>query len=230
MKVIIHPLAERFLAMRFMQLFFFIIAGLLIQSVFGESFVVAVFLGFFYLNAILVTLSATDTRRYTKYIFIGLWLLCMGSEYLPLQVIGIDYRVFSSMLVLLLLLFCVFNISHFVFFKKIVAIDSLFAVMAIYLMIAVLFARLYSVIYVLIPSAFAFPADLFGENGGLPEIAFTYFSFVTLATLGYGDIVPRHPTAQMLASIEAVIGQFYVAIVVARLMSLYAAEKRKAVE
>ncbi len=50
---------------------------------------------------------------------------------------------------------------------------------------------------------------------------FIYFSFVTLATLGYGDIVPLSATARALSIIEAVFGQFYIAILVAGLVAAY---------
>ncbi|MGH9778573.1 MAG: potassium channel family protein [Candidatus Acidiferrales bacterium] len=53
-----------------------------------------------------------------------------------------------------------------------------------------------------------------------------YFSFVTLATLGYGDIVPRSDVARSLAIIEAVAGQLYLAVLVARLVSIYVATPR----
>lgn len=49
----------------------------------------------------------------------------------------------------------------------------------------------------------------------------TYFSFVTLATLGYGDIVPRSELVQSVAIVEAVGGQMYLAVLIARLVSLY---------
>ena len=48
-----------------------------------------------------------------------------------------------------------------------------------------------------------------------------YFSFVTLATLGYGDIVPRTDVARGLAIVEGVGGQLFLAVMVARLVSLY---------
>jgi hypothetical protein len=51
-----------------------------------------------------------------------------------------------------------------------------------------------------------------------------YFSFVTLATLGYGDLVPRSLPARGLAIVEAVAGQLYLAVMVARLVSLYVRE------
>jgi hypothetical protein len=58
------------------------------------------------------------------------------------------------------------------------------------------------------------------------ESSLLYFSFVTLTTLGYGDIVPRNHIAQMLAVIEAIVGQFYVAVVVAYLVSRYIKKDR----
>jgi hypothetical protein len=54
----------------------------------------------------------------------------------------------------------------------------------------------------------------------------TYFSLVTLATVGYGDILPRSETARMMAMIEAVVGQFYVAVVVAAFVGMFAARRR----
>lgn len=58
------------------------------------------------------------------------------------------------------------------------------------------------------------------ESGAWPDNMFTmtYFSFVTLATLGYGDISPLTPVAQSLVILEAVTGMFYMAVVVASLI------------
>ena len=55
----------------------------------------------------------------------------------------------------------------------------------------------------------------------------TCFSLVTLATVGYGDILPATPTARMLAMFEAVVGQFYVAVVVALFVGMYSSQSRK---
>ena len=52
----------------------------------------------------------------------------------------------------------------------------------------------------------------------------TYFSFVTLTTLGYGDISPTHPITRMLATLEAIVGQLFLVIMVARLVALQVAE------
>ncbi len=55
---------------------------------------------------------------------------------------------------------------------------------------------------------------------------FMYFSFVTLATLGYGDIVPRTGPAQSLAALESIIGQLYLAITIARQVGVYSSQFR----
>ncbi|HVN39096.1 MAG TPA: potassium channel family protein [Myxococcota bacterium] len=73
---------------------------------------------------------------------------------------------------------------------------------------------------------FVEPASLAGARatGALTLADSVYFSFVTLATLGYGDIVPASLAARSLAVLEAVFGQLYLAVLVARLVSIYARE------
>jgi hypothetical protein len=51
-----------------------------------------------------------------------------------------------------------------------------------------------------------------------------YFSFITLSTVGYGDIVPASEVARMLAMVEAMFGMFYMTVLVARLVSLYSSK------
>jgi len=73
---------------------------------------------------------------------------------------------------------------------------------------------------------FVEPSSLAGARaaGELTLADSVYFSFVTLATLGYGDIVPASLAARSLAVLEAVFGQLYLAVLVARLVSIYARE------
>jgi hypothetical protein len=53
---------------------------------------------------------------------------------------------------------------------------------------------------------------------------FSYFSVVTLTTMGYGDITPLRPPADVLAMLEAIFGQFYIAVVVAQMVGLRLAQ------
>lgn len=85
---------------------------------------------------------------------------------------------------------------------------------AAFLLLGVAWAFAYDVVDALIPAAFASASALPEKRGWM------YFSFVTLTTLGYGDITPVHPVARSLAMMEALTGQLYPAILIARLVSL----------
>jgi hypothetical protein len=94
------------------------------------------------------------------------------------------------------------------------------AAVAAYLLIIIVFALGYTLIAFLIPEAFRFPDK--PPNIGDPRFGyiFHYFSISTITTLGYGDIAPVHPFSRTLATVEALVGQLYTAILLARLVSL----------
>jgi len=94
----------------------------------------------------------------------------------------------------------------------------------LYLNFALFFFTVYRLIVVLSPDAFkGLPASGAEHGSGA---ALLYFSFVTLTTVGYGDITPLHPMARDMANLEAVIGQLYPATLLARLVSLGIAHRR----
>ena len=98
---------------------------------------------------------------------------------------------------------------------------------ALYLVLGLLFAHFYGLLNVLVPEAFAnVPAGL-NADAVFYRGRLLYFSFVTLTTTGYGDIVPLHPIARSLATLEAVIGQLFPATLLARLVSLELEGRRR---
>jgi hypothetical protein len=92
---------------------------------------------------------------------------------------------------------------------------------AAYLLLGVIWAYAYALLALLRPGAFSGPVS--AADG--PR-AWLYFSFVTLTTVGYGDVLPVHPAARSLAMLEAVTGPLYLAILIARLVSLTATPGR----
>jgi hypothetical protein len=102
-----------------------------------------------------------------------------------------------------------------------VTLDLIYAAMAGYFFIVATFAGFYKTAIVLDPDAFQFQAWVTDMSKVDVWSQLSYFSFVTAASLGYGDILPKNPYVQMFAVIEVVIGQFYLATVIARLVSLY---------
>ena len=92
--------------------------------------------------------------------------------------------------------------------------EHLYAALSAYLLVGIFFGLFYWVIEQIAP-------DTFNASAGFSRMSAIYFSFVTLATLGYGDIVPRSDVARGLAILEGVGGQLFLAVLVARLLSLY---------
>jgi hypothetical protein len=90
---------------------------------------------------------------------------------------------------------------------------------ALYLILGLLFAHLYGLLNVLTEAFANVPAGL-NAHAVFYRGRLLYFSFVTLTSTGYGDIVPLHPIARSLATLEAVIGQLFPATLLARLVSL----------
>lgn len=93
---------------------------------------------------------------------------------------------------------------------------------AVYLLLGLTWANAYAFLHELRPNAFA------GSLGdGVISQTWIYYSFVTLTTVGYGDITPVHPVARSLAIGEALTGQLYLAITLARLVSLHVSTRAK---
>jgi len=100
-----------------------------------------------------------------------------------------------------------------------VTTDLIIGAINVYLMVAVGFAFLYGLIEFLQPGSFTGLEELVS----IPDrvLYFIYFSFTTITTLGYGDISPLTPFSMTASFIEAIFGQLYLAILVARLVALY---------
>ena len=115
-------------------------------------------------------------------------------------------------------------VAHAVYAPGRITSHRLQGAVVIYLSLAAIFALAFGLIWELNPGAFA---NLVAQMGGPEEVAtMLYFSLTTLSTTGYGDIVPLDPFARSLANLESVIGPFYLAITVARLVTMELADRR----
>jgi hypothetical protein len=108
---------------------------------------------------------------------------------------------------------------------KEVTSETLFGVACVYLLFALIWAMAYGIVLFYEPNALALPESLavLGNDPGGRGVL-TYFSFVTLTTLGYGDVAPASDAARMLAVLEATLGQLFLVIVVARLVGMHTAQ------
>ncbi len=97
-------------------------------------------------------------------------------------------------------------------------LNRLMGAIGSYLLIGVVFAQAYRLLAAFFPGAFAIggnPADFSAVN-----LKLSYFSFITLTSTGYGDITPVHPYARSLAALEALSGNLFLTVLVARLVGM----------
>jgi hypothetical protein len=120
--------------------------------------------------------------------------------------------------VLFLLIVTGTMLSH-VLKDEVVTGEKVSAAICVYLFIGLIWAYLFSLTHYLQPGSFHI------EDPDLSH--FIYYSFITLSTLGYGDITPLSPPARALSYVEAITGQLYLTVLVARLVGLHIAHHKK---
>jgi voltage-gated potassium channel len=128
--------------------------------------------------------------------------------------------------------YTVVMILAFLFREQRVTFNLICASLCVYLLLGVLWAIVYSLLDVLEPESFrlAFAQGQDGQQmrfGAEQSIFPLYYSLVTMTTLGYGDIVPMSPSARMFAAVEALMGQLYLAVLVARLVGLHISQSTR---
>jgi hypothetical protein len=115
-------------------------------------------------------------------------------------------------------------LMRFIFSAEKVTADVIYAACAVYFLLSFIFVPIYGILETAIPGSYV--DNTLG--GPVQWQQFVYYSLITLSTAGYGDILPANMWARMLAGIEVTIGVLYVAILVARLVSLYDIQRKEA--
>ncbi len=129
----------------------------------------------------------------------------------------------SSRTILTSMLFFIFvtvTILEHILKTEEVTMDTLYGAVCVYLLLGIMWASIYGFLEYITPGAVFKGPD--GEIGAkLSTNELIYYSYTTLATIGYGDITSVTPVGRILSVFEAVFGQLYIAFLVARLISIY---------
>jgi len=170
---------------------------------------------------------------------IGVWSLKGGDRYftlgmifavagvilnvLAVQVHSLFFQHGSLLLMVGFLLVAISFTLRQVAFGTDISANRLVGAVCVYLLLGVIWALTYSMIELMAPGSFS-GFEAWSDRGWDSE--WLYFSFVTMTTLGYGDLLPLSATARALAYLQAVFGQFYIAILVAGLVSAYISNRQ----
>jgi len=222
--------APFFTRWRFLILTLLMCAWLLLMPLVGGAWRVELLLEAFMLITLLVTVWANPNWSSLRNALIVLWLISISGTLLSIATADHPAWRWSRTLELLTLVplmgMLAGGMLAFVLRERKLTFDSIFATIAAYLLVAGMFTQVYMCLLTWSPASFSLPAGVAGRPVHLLQADMTYFSLVTLATVGYGDVLPATSTARMLAMIQAVTGQFYIAVVVAIFVGAYSSQRR----
>ena len=190
-----------------------------------ERWLFWVLLQLMFLDALLVSLSARGTQQRLRRAFLGVWaagfMTNLGATLASSVEAARWWNIATLGLAFVLLSGCTVVVLAYIFRSQRITLDVILAAVTVYLLIAFSFATVYNIAFQLDVRSFRLPEWIVAGSAEVLRTEMIYFSLVTLATLGYGDILPSSPFTQMLAVLEAVIGQFFMAVLVAWLVGMF---------
>lgn len=209
---------------RFKWRFFYLLIALVFLLIIGpfvEGFVgIRMVLDIFFSVIILLCVYAISEKRYQIIIGIILAIPMLLSLWLRRFVIIKSIIIIGDLSGIALMAFVIISIISFIFRQKEVATDLITGAAVAYLLMGVMWSFIYSFTEMIHPGSFA----LSGIDIADPRFSFIYYSFVTITTLGYGDITPLTRLACSFSILEAITGQLFLVIQVAWLVGLHVSQ------
>ncbi len=210
----------------FLGAFFAIIAIFIIVPIFEKNFYTHLLLQCSFTLLTLSTLYTIERQR--SILIIGIFFLVpfIYFDSLSVQYHSLSYMIiaygFSSIFTLLAIIVLMRKILS----ASQVNVDLIFGAIMVYFLSGILWANFFFIENMISPGSFHGAGTLNFDNTALhstyeQQFNFLYYSFATLATLGMGDITPINHLAKSLTALEAMFGQLFVAIIIAKLVSLW---------
>jgi voltage-gated potassium channel len=212
-------------SLRFLQLTFVILLFLLIMPLLSGHPYISLFFHLVLLNALLVSLSASDRFPRLRWVLVACWLIGMGlyskATLFP-EWGSFRLEVFlGAVFYLMFLLGCIGAMLIYVFRSPRITLDTIFAAVVAYFFLSIIFAIMFTMLFSFNPHYFNLPVPVTLPQFHLLTNEMIYFSLITIVGVGYGDILPLLPFSRMLAAVEAVVGHFYMAVLIGWLVGMF---------
>jgi voltage-gated potassium channel len=205
---------------RFPSLLIFIMAILIVGPLFDEFVQLRILMDILWSAVFVSAIYAVSHKKHHIILGVLLALPMLGAIWSSHLVGHHTLQVVGYMCGVAFILFAIVQMLIFIYSHKEVTRDLIIGAAVVYLLMAIMWTFIFIVVETLHPGSFNLP--------DIKDIAdtghFLYFSFVTLTTLGYGDITPVTKLARSLSTLEAVIGQLYLVVQVAWLVGVHVSQ------
>jgi diacylglycerol kinase len=202
---------------RFLSLLAAILVYLAIGPVLDKTKEFKFFLDIFFSIILLAGIFAVSQKKRSTIIAFTFAIPSLVTVWLRELTGGIALEITSSVLTTLFFGYAVIVLLAFILNSTRVTHNVIYAALIGYLIMGLMWASIYSLIDTITPGSFkALQSSI--DN---PRLIYLYFSYVTLTTLGYGDISPLTAPAYSFSILEAIIGQIYLTVLIARLVAMH---------
>jgi Ca2+/Na+ antiporter len=205
---------------RFLGLLIFIIAMLIVGPLFEEFVKIRILMDILWSAIFVSAIYAVSQKKHHILIGVMLALPMLASVWAKYFVQYKALIAVGSLCGAAFFLFAIIQMLIFIYSHKEVTRDLIIGAAVVYLFMALMWTFIFVAVETLHPGSFNIPE---GQNIEASR-QFVYYSFVTLTTLGYGDITPATSMARSLCILEAVIGQLYLVVQVAWLVGVHVSQ------
>lgn len=211
--------SNRFLMLLMSLIFFF---GL--YPIVENYFIATLILNMFFMLIVLSGVLAISENRKPLVLSLSLAVVAIACRWLHFFYTHEIWLVLEYCSAIVLWSYIAIHILKFIIQQEIITAELIYAALAVYFIFGLAWASAYQLIETSTPGSFSIPTpDTFKQNF---MFQMWYFSMVTLTTLGFGDIAPVTMTARVFVVMEAIMGQFYLAVLIANLVGRRIAQKK----
>jgi hypothetical protein len=206
---------------RFLFLFISMVLMFVLRPFLEGYVVIRYHIGIFFLIIFISSVLAVSRKRST---LITALVLALLTELLNLSgyltaISSLD--ILSDIFAGLLLAYTATIILFYLFSEDRITGDMIMGAICVYFLLGLFWSFVFSTLEICQPGSFQMP------QGTVNQMTFSYYSYVTLTTVGYGDMTPISAPARSFAVLEAMMGQLYLAVLIARLVGIHIAQPRR---
>ncbi|NDV25298.1 potassium channel family protein [Desulfovibrio sp. JC010] len=208
---------------KFTVLLGFLVVQIFISPIAGDSLFLQQVLYFYTYLVLLSAVSAIMVNRVKLYAYFVLYGISLVSSIMFFRTRAMGWLAGSECADMLMLLIAIWGIQRFMWRQKRVTRDLISGAICIYMLAGLVWSDAYSLCEIFKDGSFS-GIDL-SDNVFAIRGALTYFSYVTMLTVGYGDILPVSFMARSLAILQGLFGQMYLAVFIAGILGAFLSQK-----